>query len=291
MKPFNTLLLVVIGLVVIVGAMSVFVVGERELAIKFRFGEIVRADYEAGVHFKLPFVNTVRKFDDRILTLDNRPEEFLTAEKKNVIVDFFVKWQITDPTRFYRATRGGQEIVAEQRLLEIMKDGLRAEFAQRTVQQVVSAERTEIMNIASEAAQDAAREFGISIIDVRVKRIELPGDVSASVYDRMITERSRVAAQLRAEGAEAAERIRAEVDRERTVILANAFRDAEQVRGEGDARAADIYAKAYTRDPDFYSFHRSLEAYQRSIDGDDILVLEPDNEFFRYFGNMRGRAK
>ncbi len=289
MKPFNSLLLLVLALVVIIGAMSVFVVGERELAIKFRFGEIVRSDYEPGLHFKMPIVNTVRKFDDRILTLDNRPEEFLTAEKKNVIVDFFVKWQITDAVNFYRATRGGQEIVAEQRLLEIMKDGLRAEFAQRTVQQVVSAERTEIMNIASKAAQDAAREFGISIIDVRVKRVELPEDVSSSVYDRMITARARVAAQLRAEGAEQAERIRAGADRERTVILSSAFRDAEEVRGEGDARAAEIYAKAYNRDPDFYAFHRSLEAYQRSIGGSDVLVLEPESEFFRYFGTKRGR--
>ena len=289
MKAINSLLLVILALVIIVGAMSVFVVGEREHAIKFRFGEIVRTNYEPGVHFKFPVLNTVSKIDNRILTLDNRPEEFLTAEKKNVIVDFFVKWQITEPARFYTATLGGQEVVAEQRLLEIMKDGLRGEFAQRTVQQVVSAERTEIMNIASQAAQDAAREFGISIIDVRVKRVELPGDVSASVYDRMITERSRVAAQLRAEGAEAAERIRAGVDRERTVILASAFRDAEQVRGEGDARSAEIYAKAYNRDPDFYSFHRSLEAYQRSIGSNDILVLEPENEFFRFFGNKGGR--
>lgn len=289
MKSFGSILLVLLAIVVIVGSMSVFVVGEREHAIKFRFGEIVRADYEPGLHFKMPVINTVRKFDDRILTLDNRPEEFLTAEKKNVIVDFFVKWQIADPVNFYRATRGGQEIVAEQRLLEIMKDGLRAEFAQRTLQQVVAAERTEIMNIASQAAQDAAREFGINIIDVRVKRIELPEDVSSSVYDRMISERARVAAQLRAEGAEAAERIRATADRERTVILASAFRDAEEIRGEGDARAAEIYARAYNRDPDFYAFHRSLEAYSRSIGGQDVLVLEPDSEFFEYFGNKRGR--
>lgn len=289
MKPFNSLLLLVLALAAIVTAMSVFVVGEREHAIKFRFGEIVRADYTPGVHFKLPIVNTVRKFDNRILTLDNRPEEFLTAEKKNVIVDFFVKWQITNPTSFYRATLGGQETVAEQRLLEIMKDGLRAEFAQRTVQQVVSAERTEIMNIASKAAQDAAQEFGISIIDVRVKRVELPEDVSSSVYDRMITSRARVAAQLRAEGAEAAERIRAEADRERTVILSSAFRDAETIRGAGDAGAADIYARAYNRDPDFYAFHRSLEAYRNSVGDGDVLVLDPDSEFFRYFGNKRGR--
>ncbi|HEX7030500.1 MAG TPA: protease modulator HflC [Gammaproteobacteria bacterium] len=289
MKPFNSLLLVLLALVVVVGAMSVFVVGERELAIKFRFGEIVRADYEPGLHFKLPIVNAVRKFDDRILTLDNRPEEFLTAEKKNVIVDFFVKWQITDPVKFYRATRGGQEVVAEQRLLEIMKDGLRAEFAQRTVREVVSAERAEIMDIATTAAQDAAHEFGISIVDVRVKRVELPEDVSSSVYERMVAARARVAAQLRAEGAEQAERIRAEADRERTVILSSAFRDAEKIRGEGDAAAAQIYADAYNRDPDFYSFYRSLEAYRNSIDGSDVLVLDPDSEFFRYFGNRQGR--
>ncbi|HEX7047084.1 MAG TPA: protease modulator HflC [Gammaproteobacteria bacterium] len=289
MKPFNSLLLLLLALVVIIGAMSVFVVGEREMAIKFRFGEIVRSNYEPGLHFKIPVVNSVRKFDDRILTLDNRPEEFLTAEKKNVIVDFFVKWRITDPVKFYRATRGGQEVVAEQRLLEIMKDGLRAEFAQRTVREVVSAERTEIMNIASKAAQDAAHEFGISIVDVRVKRVELPADVSTSVYERMIAARARVAAQLRAEGAEQAERIRAEADRERTVILSSAFRDAEKIRGEGDALSAEIYAEAYNRDPDFYSFYRSLEAYRNSIGGSDVLVLEPDNEFFRYFGNKQGR--
>lgn len=289
MKPLNGFLLVLVALLVIVGTMSVFVVGQRERAIKFQFGEIVRSDYEPGVHFKWPFMNTVRKVDKRILTLDNRPEEFLTAEKKNLIVDFFVKWQITDPVRFYRATRGGQEVVAEQRLLEIMKDGLRAEFAQRTVQQVVSAERTEIMSIATKAAQDAAHEFGINIVDVRVKRIELPEEVSASAYDRMISERGRYAAQLRAEGAEAAERIRADADRERTIILANAFRDAEKIRGEGDARSAETFAKAYNRDPDFYAFYRSLEAYRRSIDSDDVLVLEPESEFFRYFGAKRGR--
>src|SRR5690606_7633124 len=289
MRILNSILLVLVALIVLVGATSVFVVSERDLAIKFRFGEIVRADYEPGLHFKIPVVNSVRKFDDRILTLDNRPEEFLTAEKKNVIVDFFVKWQITDPVKFYRATRGGQEIVAEQRLLEIMKDGLRAEFAQRTVREVVSAERSEIMNIATTAAQDAAHEFGITIVDVRVKRVELPDDVSTSVYERMVAARARVAAQLRAEGAEQAERIRANADRERTVILSSAFRDAEQIRGEGDAASAEIYAKAYNRDPDFYAFYRSLEAYRNSIGGSDVLVLEPDSEFFRYFGDKRGR--
>lgn len=289
MKPINTILIIVLLLVVFIGAASVFTVSEREHAIKFQFGEIVRSDYEPGLHFKIPFINTVRKFDRRILTLDNRPEEFLTAEKKNVIVDFFVKWRITDPAYFYRATLGGQEIVADQRLLEIMKDGLRAEFARRTVQQVVSAERAEIMAIMAEASRDAAREFGITIVDVRVKRIDLPDEVSASVYQRMTQERARVAAQLRAEGAEAAERIRADADRQRTVILANAYRDAETIRGEGDARAADIYATAFNRDAEFYAFYRSLEAYRRSMGSQDVMVLDPDSEFFRFFGTKRGQ--
>ncbi|HLU60881.1 MAG TPA: protease modulator HflC [Gammaproteobacteria bacterium] len=289
MRILNSILLVLVALIVLVGATSVFVVSERDLAIRFRFGEIVQADYEPGLHFKVPFINTVRKFDRRILTLDNRPEEFLTAEKKNVIVDFFVKWRISDVTSFYRATGGGQEVVAEQRLLEIMKDGLRAEFARRTVQEVVSAERAEIMRIMANASREAAREFGITVVDVRVKRIDLPDEVSNSVYERMTQERARVAAQLRAEGAEAAERIRAEADRERTVILANAYRDAEIIRGQGDARAAEIYAEAYNRDPQFYAFHRSLEAYRRAMGEQDVFVIDPDSEFFRFFGNQLGR--
>ena len=289
MKTLNSLLLVLVALIVLIGATSVFVVSERDLAIKFRFGEIVEADYAPGLHFKIPFINTVRKFDKRILTLNNRPEEFLTAEKKNVIVDFFVKWRITDVSAFYRATGGGQEIVAEQRLLEIMKDGLRAEFARRTVKEVVSAERSEIMRLMSQVSREAAREFGITVVDVRVKRIDLPDEVSNSVYERMTQERARVAAQLRAEGAEAAERIRAEADRERTVILANAYRDAEIIRGQGDARAAEIFAEAYNRDAQFYSFHRSLEAYRRAMGEQDVFVLDPDSEFFRFFGNQLGR--
>lgn len=289
MRAVQSLLPILIALIVLVLLLSVFTVGEREYAIKFRFGEIVRSDYEPGLYFKTPLVNTVRKFDKRILTLDNQPEEFLTAEKKNVIVDFFVKWQITDIENYYRAT-GGREEAAQHRLLQIMKDGLRNEFARRTVQQVVSAERAEIMDIMTKVARDAAHEFGITIVDVRVKRIDLPDEVSNSVFDRMTQERARVAAQLRAEGAEAAERIRAEADRKRTVILAEAYRDAESIRGEGDAKAAEIYANAYERDAEFYAFYRSLEAYRRSIgNGQDVLVLEPDSEFFRYFGKQNAR--
>lgn len=292
MKKLATIIPILLLAVIVISALGgspAFVVGEREHAIKFRFGEILRSDYEPGLHFKIPFVNNVRKFDNRILTLDNEPEEFLTEEKKNVIVDFFVKWQITDVDSFYRAT-GGYESNATDRLIKIMQDGLRNEFAKRTVREVVSAERTEIVDRMTREARNAAKDFGISIIDVRVMRIDLPDAVSASVFQRMTQERARIAAQLRAEGAEAAERIRAEADRRRTVILAEAFREAERIRGEGDALAADIYATAYKQDAEFYSFYRSLEAYRKSIGGSqDVLVLEPDSEFFQYFGKKTRR--
>ncbi|MDX1442983.1 MAG: protease modulator HflC [Gammaproteobacteria bacterium] len=292
MKKLATIIPILLLAVIVLSALGgspAFTVSEREHAIKFRFGEILRSDYEPGLHFKIPFVNNVRKFDNRVLTLDNQPEEFLTEEKKNVIVDFFVKWQITDVDSFYRAT-SGFESNATQRLLKIMQDGLRNEFAKRTVKEVVSAERTEIVDRMTREAQNAAKEFGISVVDVRVKRIDLPDAVSSSVFQRMTQERNRIAAQLRAEGGEAAERIRAEADRNRTVILAEAFRDAERLRGDGDARAAEIYANAYERDAEFYSFYRSLEAYRKSIGGgQDVLVLEPDSEFFQYFGKKLRR--
>lgn len=292
MRFFKTVLpvlLVVTVLVALMGGSPFFTVSEREHAVKFRFGEIMQSDYEPGLYWKVPFVNTVRKYDNRVLTLDNQPERFLTEEKKNVIVDFFVKWQITDVDSFYRAT-GGAEVAATQRLVKVVYDGLRNEFAKRTVKEVVSADRNEIVDVMMQKAQLAAKEFGVNIVDVRVKRIELPQEVSASVFQRMKEERARIASQLRAEGAEAAERIRSQADRERTVILAEAFRDAERIRGEGDAKAADIYAKAYEQDAEFYSFYRSLEAYRRSIgNGSDVLVLDPDSEFFRYFGNQSKR--
>ena len=292
MKKLATIIPILLLAVLVVSALGgspLFTVSEREHAIKFRFGEILRSDYEPGLHFKIPFVNNVRKFDNRVLTLDNQPEEFLTEEKKNVIVDFFAKWQITDVESFYRAT-GGFESNATQRLIKIMQDGLRNEFAKRTVQEVVSAERTEIVDVMLNAARNAAQEFGITVVDVRVKRIDLPQEVSSSVFQRMTQERARTASRLRAEGAESAERIRADADRQRTVLLAEAFRDAERIRGEGDAQAADIYAAAYRKDADFYSFYRSLEAYRKSIGGSqDVLVLEPDSEFFQYFGKKTRR--
>lgn len=287
MTPLRLTALVVLGVALVVGALSVFTVDERQKAILFRFGEIVRTDFEPGLHFKTPFVNQVRRFDRRILTLDTQPERFLTVEKKNVIVDFFVKWKIEDVADFYRST-GGREATARERMVAIIKDGLRAEFAQRTLQEVVTADRAEIMDVMTAEADESASGFGIDIVDVRVKRIDLPEQVSESVFQRMRSERQRVAKQLRAEGAEAAERLRAEADRKRTVILAEAFREAEKIRGKGDARAAEIYANAYGRNADFFSFYRSMQAYRDAVGAQgDIMLLEPESEFFRYFNQSQ----
>ncbi len=281
-------LVVVLALAVLAVSMSVFVVDEREMAIKFRFGEIMRSDYKPGLHFTLPIVNNVRTFPDLILTLDNRPERFLTGERKFVLVDFFVKWRISDIDSFYRATRG-DELVASNRLLSIVRDGLRDTFAERTIQEVVSAERSELLTDMLTSARNASSDLGVTIVDVRVKRIDLPDEVSGSVFERMRQERARVASQLRAEGAEQSEKLRAEADRQRTVMLAEAYREAEQIRGEGDARAADIYAQAFSENTEFYYFHRSLEAYRKSVGRDgDILVLTPDSDFFRYFRYRSG---
>ena len=281
-------LLVVLALAALAVSMSVFIVDEREMAIKFRFGEIMRSDYEPGLHFKVPIVNNIRTFPDLILTLDNRPERFLTGERKFVLVDFFVKWRISDIDSFYRATRG-DELVASNRLLSIVRDGLRDTFAERTIQEVVSAERSELLTDMLTSARAASSDLGVTIVDVRVKRIDLPDEVSGSVFERMRQERARVASQLRAEGAEQSEKLRAEADRQRTVMLAEAYREAEQIRGEGDARAADIYAQAFTQNTEFYYFYRSLEAYRRSVGRDgDILVLKPDSDFFRYFRYRSG---
>jgi len=267
---------------------SVFTVGERDLAIKFRFSEIVDSDYVPGLHFKLPYVNSVEFYPKRLLTINNPQEQFLTKEKKNLYVDFFVKWRITDVATYYRAT-GGDANRAASRLLEIVKDGIRAEFAKRTVPEVVSAERREIMADMLTNARDNAVQLGIEVVDVRVKRIEFSSDVSESVFRRMREERSRVAAELRAEGAENAERIKAEADRERTILLAAAYRDAEILRGDGDAAATGIYAKAYNRNPEFYAFSRSIEAYKNSLGSDgDLLVLGPDSEFLRYLNDAQG---
>jgi membrane protease subunit HflC len=274
---------ILLAAAVVIASFSIFTVNEREKAILFRLGEIVRTDYGAGLHWKTPFVNNVRKFDTRVHTLDAEPERYLTGEKKNLIVDSFVKWRIQDVANYYTAT-GGDSERANLRLSQIIKDGLRAEFAKRTIKAAVSGEREIIMKLITKQANKDAKAFGIEIVDVRIKRIDFPSEISDSVYRRMRAERERVAKDLRSRGAEAAEIIRAEADRQRTVILADAYRDAETLRGEGDAAATGIYAKAYQKDKEFYSLYRSLNAYKETFASkNDVLVIEPNTEFFKYF--------
>jgi membrane protease subunit HflC len=274
---------IVILALLIVGSFSMFTVHEREKAILFRLGEIVKTDFTPGLYFKMPFVNNVRTFDARIQTLDAEPERYLTSEKKNVIVDAFVKWRIGDVERYFTST-GGDPNTANSRLSQIIKDGLRGEFGKRTIQEVVSGERKEIMHILTAQANEQAKTFGIDVVDVRIKRIDLAKEISDSVYRRMEAERLRVAKDLRARGAESAEVIRADADRRRTVILAEAYRESQTIRGEGDGSAAKIYADAYNQDKEFYALYRSLDAYKKSFaDKGDILVVQPDTEFFKYF--------
>ena len=289
MNIFKPVFVLIIAVFLLVASQSLFTVDERELAIKFRFGEIVGSDFTPGLHFKFPFVNNVEKYPKRILTLSNPQELFLTFEKKNLYVDFFVKWRIVNIDNYYNATRG-DELVAKQRLLEQVKDGIRSEFAKRTVPEVVTAERRELMSDMMKGVRENAKTLGIEVVDVRVKRIEFSEDVSDSVYRRMRQERARVASELRAEGAEAAEQIRADAERKRTVLLAEAYRDAEIIRGKGDAQAAEIYAAAYTKNSEFYAFYRSISAYRRSLGSSgDLLVIAPDGEFFRYLNNSTAK--
>jgi membrane protease subunit HflC len=262
---------------------SLYTVSETQTAIKLRLGEIVSVEYEPGLKFKMPFVNNIVTFDNRIQTLDAPSERFLTGEKKNVIVDSYVKWKIVDAEKFYTST-GGVIARANNNLTQIIKTGMKSEFSKRTIVDVVSGERSEIMANISRLAKNAVDEFGIEVIDVRIKRIDLSQEVSNSVYRRMQAERHRVAKDFRSKGAEEAEIIRAAADRERTIILANAYRDSEIIRGEGDATSANNYAQAYSQNPDFYSFYRALESYNKSFNQqNDILVLNPNTEFFRYF--------
>ncbi len=284
MSGKNMLALVVGALAVLLLSASVFTVSERQLAIQFRLGEIVRSDFEPGLHFKVPILHQVKKFDRRILTLDARPEQILTGEKKNVLVDYFVKWRIRDVEAYYRAF-GGRESDAAVRMAQTIKDGLQAELGNRTIRDVVSGERKEIMQNVARKANDSVSPFGIQIIDVRIKQIELPPNVANAVFARMRAERQRIAKEHRAKGEKEARIIRARTDRQVTEMLASARRRAEEIRGEGDARATQTYAEAYSQDPEFYAFYRSLLAYRTSISRpQDILVLEPDSEFFQYFG-------
>lgn len=276
-----------LGLAIVVYAFT-FVVYQWEMALKLRLGEIIDADYDPGLHFMVPVVHTIKKFDKRIQTLDARPQRFLTIEKKDVIVDSFVKWRINDVAQYFRST-GGSLSKTSRLLSERINTSLRDEFGKRTIQEVISGERSEIMELLRKDADEKASEIGVEVVDVRVKQIDLPPEVSESVYNRMRAERERVARDLRAKGAEAAEKIRADADRQRTVILAEAYRDAEQLRGEGDSKATEVYAAAYNKNPEFYAFTRSLESYKKAFAaGGDIMVLKPDSDFFRYFGNKKG---
>jgi membrane protease subunit HflC len=290
MSPRINLLLIIVVFLVFVVRMSVFTVDQREHALKLQFGEIIASEYAPGLHFKLPFVQDVYRFQNRILTYENSEEKFLTGEKKNLIVDYFVTWRIVDPAQYYRAVRGDEDAAIE-RLSAIVKEGIKAAISRRSVQEVVSAERSALMDQMLVEARSRSPALGIEVVDVRVKRIDLAEEVSESVYGRMREERARTAAQLRAEGEEESQRIQAEADREQTVIQAEAYRDAERIRGEGDARAAEIYARAYSQDPQFYAFYRSMAAYRESIGGEqDVLVLQPDSDFFRYLQSQLGSA-
>ncbi len=280
----NSKIVLIIIAAIIVGFFSfTYQVDVRETAIKLKFGKVDQANIAPGLHWKFPVVNTIEKYDNRILTLDVPPTEFPTSEKKYVKVDFFAKWRIADVEKYYLAT-SGLEAKANQRLELILVDGLKNEFGTRTIQEVVSGERAEIMDVIQVQSNDEAKNFGISVVDVRVSKIDLPENVSDSVYKRMRAERDRVAKDFRARGKEKAEVLRATADKQRTVILANAYNEAEQVRGEGDAKSAEIYAKAFNQNQEFYSFTRSLKAYINTFNSNnDVLIMEPDSEFFRYF--------
>ena len=280
----NKIILVFAVVLAILLSSSLYTVKETQVALKLRLGEIVSIENEPGLKFKTPFVNNVVRFDKRIQTLDSAAESFLTVEKKNVVVDSFVKWRIVDTQKFYIST-GGAMAQANLRLAQNNQDALRSEFSKRTIIEVISDEREAIMaSVKAKLKAIAEDEYGIEVVDVRIKRIELSQEVRNSVYSRMETERKGLANKYRANGAEEAEKLQAFADKERTIILANAYRDSEKIRGEGDAISASNYAEAYSQDVDFYSFYRSLESYKKSFNEQgDILVLNPDSEFFRHF--------
>jgi membrane protease subunit HflC len=270
-------------IVVAIGSSTVYYVDEREKAIVFQFGEIVRSNDEPGIHFKAPLINNVKFFDSRVQTMDSDPELYLTREKKNLVVDSFVKWRITNAADYYTRL-GGLISNARNRLAQRVNDALRSEFGNRSVQQVISGDRVEIMDVVRQLTNEETASLGIEVLDVRLKRVDLDPDISERVYQRMEAERSRVAKDLRARGAEAAERIRADADRDRAIILAEAKQAAQEVKGQGDAQATSIYADAFTRDREFYRMYRSLNAYRNTFaTPDNLLVIEPDSEFFRYF--------
>ena len=284
MRPNVGAILVILVVVLVTASLSLFIVDQRQNAIVFRLGEVVDVKRSPGLYLKVPLLDNVRYFDTRILTIDTaEPERFLTSEKKNVLVDLFVKWRITNVRQYYVSV-GGDEARAQTRLLQTINDSLRAEFGNRTVHDVVSGERDKIMELMRDRANEDARKIGVEVLDVRLKRVDLPQEVSESVYRRMEAERKRVANELRSTGAAESEKIRADADKQREVIVAQAYREAQRIKGEGDAKAAATYARAYEANAEFYTFYRSLEAYKASFKNrNDVFVLEPNSEFFKYF--------
>lgn len=284
-SKFGILILLGFGLIIL--GLATFTVNERELAIKLQVGEVVRSDYEPGIHLKIPFIQSVRKFPKRILTISDRPDRIFTAERLALQVDFFVKWRIIDSVQFYIST-GGSQRLANDRLSEIIKNAIVTEFGKRSVQEAISVERAELIKDMLATASSAAQGLGVELIDVRVKQVEFPDDVRNSVYQQMREERARIAAERRAEGMEISEQKKSTADKERTIILADANKDSQIIRGEGDASAADIYATAYNQDPEFYAFYRSIDAYRNSLGrAGDIMVIDPNNEFFRYLNKSQ----
>jgi len=288
MKNLSRLLVGLLTLLILL-SLSTFTVDQREHAVVFRLGEIVSVKAEPGLYFKVPLVENVRFFEKRILTYDStQPDRFITSEKKSVLVDSYIKWRISDPAKYYVSVNG-DERQAERRLTQTVNDGLRAEFGKRTIQEVVSGERSEIMNIIKERADNDSRQIGIEIIDVRIRRVDLPNEVSESVYQRMNAERKAVANELRSQGFAESEKIRADAEKQRDIIITDAYREAQIIKGQGDAKASRIYADTFSKNPEFYDFYRSLEAYRNSFDGkDDIMVLDANSDFFKY---LRGSNK
>ena len=287
----NLMKTVIVLMVILLGANStLYVVSEFERGVKLQFGKLVEADIQPGLHVKMPFVDNVRIFDARILTVDAQPASFFTVEKKRLIVDSYAKWRIANVETYYKAT-GGVESVAQNRLANRVNNGLRNQFGTRTLHEVVSGERDLLMkNITDELNATVLASLGIEVVDVRVKRIDLPQEVSSQVFRRMTAERDKEARELRSTGKERAEKIRASADRERTIEVANAYRDAEELRGQGDAKAASVYAAAYRQDPEFYSFMRSLNAYKSAFSNKgDIMLVEPDSDFFKYLNQQRAK--
>ncbi|MDA9091332.1 protease modulator HflC [Porticoccaceae bacterium] len=281
---------IVLMVLLIAASNSLFVVSEFERGVKLQFGKLVEADIQPGLHVKIPFVDNVRIFDARILTVDAQPASFFTIEKKRLIVDSYAKWRIANVETYYKAT-GGVESVAHNRLANRVNNGLRNQFGTRTLHEVVSGERDLLMqNITSELNDSVLDSLGIEVVDVRVKRIDLPQEVSSQVFRRMTAERDKEANELRSTGKERAEKIRASADRERTIEVANAYRDSEKLRGEGDAKAAAIYSEAYQQDPEFYSFMRSLNAYKSAFSNKgDIMLVDPGSDFFKYLNQQSGK--